>query len=249
MSYQLSARLEIGDALDVGWQTGQRSAAAKDVVSDAHDGRPGPRAGSPFWARGGCRRAPGQGGNSNFRWELVGGGAVFVRVHEEAGREVVVAQSRLTDHLADAGVPTPRPLRRQQDGGAVAVHRGKPVVIYPHVPGRSCCQALVDEGRARQVGAVLAQLHQPGMGFSGGPGAMGTIAKLPQQLTELGDRPLAPTLASDVARLDDQLAVLLDRGVLTVPKLPLIHADLFRDNVLWTGGQRFTYQHTLVVVP
>jgi len=177
-----------------------------------------------------------KGVNSNFRFELGGGEAAFARVHETVSPDVVAARCRLTDHLARAGVPTPRPLRRREDGEAVTLHAGKPLALFPFVRGQWCCQATVGPDRVRRVGGLLAQLHRAGASFRDPPDGMAEVVQLPRQVAALSRGAQAAELADDLRRLAAQLAD-LGPGITRRASVPVIHGDLFRDNVLWVGDE------------
>jgi homoserine kinase type II len=195
------------------------------------------RIGASFGLSVAAVRALAEGVNSNFVFELEDGGSVFARVHEWVSSEAVEAQCRLLDHLAAAGVPTPPPLRRCDGGGKVADHANKPVALFPFFPGDHCDQPSVTAARARRVGEAVAQIHRAGESFVDPlPGAVG-VAELQHQVTELARRQLAPPLHRDLAFLADRLAALALTGTLSGPTIPVIHGDLFRDNVLWIGEE------------
>src|SRR5687767_2512030 len=99
--------------------------------------------------------------NSNFRIEVARDGeprTIFLRIFEEQGLEGARWDAKLVAHLADRGVPTPRPLVGS-DGSPIGLVGDKPVALFPFVPGVHSCQRAVDEERARAVGTALAEVH------------------------------------------------------------------------------------------
>lgn len=178
-----------------------------------------------------------QGVNSNFRWEIDGGRPVFARVYEGCSRQHVADQCRLVAELAAAGVPTPVPLELQDGSGVVGEVRGKPVALFPLVPGEMCCQAAVEPAKAERVGRALARIHRAGDGGLQAPAERGGVAQQHAWIAELRCRALPPVLGRDVemlgAELDELLAL---RGPEPGPAT-VIHGDLFRDNVLWYRGE------------
>jgi homoserine kinase type II len=173
--------------------------------------------------------------NSNFELALARGGRVFLRVYEEQKAGSASGEAALLDHLAANGVPTPRPLARD-GGGFIAEHAGKPVALFPWVDGEALCQARVDAGRAFRVGEALARVHRIAAGFRGRPASRFGPRDLAARLGALVRR---GSISDEVAALLPDLAhrvdVLVDRTAASPDGI--IHGDLFRDNVLWSGDE------------
>ncbi len=170
--------------------------------------------------------------NSNFRLSTVGGRAFFGRIYEEQGARGAWSEAELSHALAEAGVPTPAPLELVE-GGYIAEHAGKPVAIYPWIDGTILCQTRVDAAAAAAVGAALAHMHGSGVRVAG-EGRF-RVADVEARLARI-EREAPADLAVAVPLIRERLehyAPLRDRD------LPqgLIHGDLFRDNVLWSGGR------------
>jgi homoserine kinase type II len=161
-------------------------------------------------------------------------GCLFLRLYEEQDRAGAEREAALLERLAAKGVPTPRPLRRQ-DGGFVSLMLGKPAALFPWCDGGMRCQASVTPDDARGVGAALARVHVAGEGEAASEGRF----RVPDLLArvdriERSGHPvfarLAQPLRAALAKVDGSRDPSLPRG--------LIHGDLFRDNVLWdTGGE------------
>lgn len=174
--------------------------------------------------------------NTNGRIETGDGKTYFLRVYEEQTETTAVHEADLLRALAAADVPTPVPLPRIDGLGYIAAFQGKPVAVFPFVPGRISCQKSVTEDRARAVGGALARVHDAGanilasdLGRHVGEGRFGRSALLARLAGLQGAK-----LDDDVARARDRLTDLLepessrDRG-----EIGFIHGDLFRDNVLF----------------
>ncbi|MFO0556318.1 MAG: homoserine kinase [Polyangiaceae bacterium] len=173
--------------------------------------------------------------NTSFTLEARDGSRWFLRLYEEQDLGGARVEAALLGFLAGRGVPTPEP-RRAMDGTSVIELRGKPCAVFPYVEGRHRCQASVTNDDARRVGEALARVHLAGR-------------ELPAELV----RPNRFSLAAIAGRLDslETLAAPLSRPVLdarsrlraaldeleswapTGDRLPLVHGDLFRDNVLF----------------
>ncbi len=163
--------------------------------------------------------------NSNFRVETASAQSVFLRVYEEQVEAGARRELALLATLARAGVPTPEPLSQRLEQ-----HRGKPVALFPWIEGEIWCPARVRPEHTRAVGAALARVH------------LVKVDELAPSRFELGDlqarleRARTPEYAEDVERIAERLVRYAQKRD---PSLPsgVIHGDLFRDNVLWRGGQ------------
>jgi homoserine kinase type II len=131
----------------------------------------------------------------------------------------------LQDRLAQSGIPCPRPLADDQS----AYWRwlaGKPAALLTCLPGAALELPGVEHCHA--VGELLARLHR-------------AAANLPNPLPNpcgaawrqaVGET-LLPLLAPDERHLlADELAFQSAQDYSSLPR-GVIHADLFRDNVLW----------------
>jgi homoserine kinase type II len=172
--------------------------------------------------------------NSNFRLDLAGDGRAFLRIYEEQDGGAARGEARLLDHLAAHGVPTPRPIALVDEPGFVAAHEGKPVAVFPWRDGEMLCQRGVTEGAARAVGEALARVHVAGASYDGAAASRFGAADLARRLDGLRGRALPDELARAVARLAVAVSALAERA--EAPAIGVVHGDLFRDNVLWTGG-------------
>lgn len=176
--------------------------------------------------------------NSNYALAQGGGGRVFLRVFEEQGAAAAAREARLLDHLCAGGVRTPRPLRRLDGAGFIAEHAGKPVALFPWVEGEALCQARVTPDATRRVGEALARVHLAGASFEGAPASRFDLGALGARLTGLERAALEPEVARDAAALGARLERIRGDAVRAGPAPEaLIHGDLFRDNVLWEGGE------------
>jgi homoserine kinase type II len=171
--------------------------------------------------------------NSNFELSLADGSRVFLRIYEEQGARSAAGEARLLDHLASAGVPTPRPLPRIDEAGFIGEHAGKPVALFPWVEGESLCQKRVTEAHVRRVGEALGHVHAAGTSFEGAPMSRFGLAQLEARLAGLAGKALSDEVAAAARMLGERVA--RHREAPPLPDSPLIHGDLFRDNVLWSG--------------
>lgn len=130
----------------------------------------------------------------------------------------------LMAHLARHGIPCPSPVanRHNQFLGEL---NGKPACIVSRLLGKSLTQPAAENCAA--VGAMLGQMHEAGLGFEApmeNPrGAAWRASAAKQVLPLLG--------AQDAALLQDEVAFHEQHTLAALPQ-GVVHADLFRDNVL-----------------
>jgi homoserine kinase type II len=135
----------------------------------------------------------------------------------------------LMAHLAHHGIPCPQPIADAGDTYLGSLN-GKPAAIVTCVPGRDLAE--VDAGRCATIGALMAEMHVAGQSYAAtmpnprGPRWWTTAT--PQVLPFL-DAKAATLLEAEARHQAGQRNEHLPKGV--------IHADLFRDNVLWDGAR------------
>jgi homoserine kinase type II len=133
----------------------------------------------------------------------------------------------LMAHLADRGVPTPRPMP-DVDGRWLGELNGKPAAIVARLAGRSV--AMPGAAQCAAVGRMLARMHQSGLDY---PVAMPN-PRGPRWWTATAPRLSAFMPPGEWQSLSDEIAFQASHRFDRLPRGP-IHADLFRDNVLFEG--------------
>lgn len=131
----------------------------------------------------------------------------------------------LQDRLARHGLPCPQPLA-DDHGHRWRPLAGKPAALLTCLPGAA--QETVTAAHCRIVGALLARLHLAAAGMPAAlPNPCGAAwrQRVGESLLSLVDADERHLLADELAFQSAQDWTSLPRGVL--------HADLFRDNVLW----------------
>jgi len=135
----------------------------------------------------------------------------------------------LTAHLARQGVPCAAPVADTQ-GGYLQTLRGKPTAVIERLPGRTLDAPAPDHCAA--VGRALARMHVAAASFPhphanerGPHWWLATAAKL-RGLLDADDRDV---LDAECEHQRRQRGLDLPTGT--------IHADLFRDNVLFEGDR------------
>jgi homoserine kinase type II len=138
----------------------------------------------------------------------------------------------LMRHLAQRGIPVPMP---QADANGNLVHRlkGKPAALVDRLPGGH--QLAPDADHCAQVGAMLARMHEAGRDIARTqPNLRGlawwdeTVPQVLPHVTQAQSELLQVELAF-------QHQVAGSAAYRALPRGP-IHADLFRDNVMFEPG-------------
>lgn len=156
-------------------------------------------------------------------------GRYVLTLFESVPRVELPFYLNLMAHLARHGLPVPAPIANR-DNEYLATLAGRPAVMVTRLAGRSEMAPSADH--CAQLGAMLAGLHLAGTSY--GRRQDNPRGAAWREATAAGVRGFLPVeeqalldAALDAARTLDALA--LPRGV--------IHADLFRDNVLWEEGR------------
>ncbi len=135
----------------------------------------------------------------------------------------------LMAHLSTRGVPVPNPIKRL-DGQYLGELNGKPAAIVSRIPGAPITEPSLNQ--IQLVGEQLAHLHLAGKSYE-------------QHLDNLRGRAwwtsVSPEIhpflnESDSDLLRSEIAYQVTFGMQDLPKGP-IHADLFRDNVLFDASR------------
>ncbi|HTQ76126.1 MAG TPA: homoserine kinase [Burkholderiales bacterium] len=133
----------------------------------------------------------------------------------------------LMAHLARHGIPCPAPIADRGDK-YLGTLNGKPATIVTCLPGAPV--TAPDAGHCTRVGAMLGDMHLAGKGYGGkaenprGPRWWRGAAR---EVTPFLDDARRELLASELEFQSSRRELALPRGP--------IHADLFRDNVLFDG--------------
>jgi homoserine kinase type II len=131
----------------------------------------------------------------------------------------------LMAHLAERGVPTPRPMP-DREGRLLRELNGKPAAIVARLPGRSATRPGSHECAA--LGRMLGRLHRAGADY----GATMANPRGPRWWNATAPRLLQFLPPAEQKMLEAEIAFQASHRFDRLPRGP-IHADLFRDNVLF----------------
>ena len=131
----------------------------------------------------------------------------------------------LQDHLASRGIPCPQPLADPQ-GRRWRRLAGQPAALLSCLPG--VAEEAPTPAHCHALGEMLARLHLAGAGMANPlPNPCGAAWR-----QAIGAALLPVLSPEERALLADELAFQAAQDFTALPR-GIIHADLFRDNVLW----------------
>jgi len=159
--------------------------------------------------------------------------AYVLTLFERLSFEQLPFYLHLMKHLAGKGIPVPDPAA-DADGQILHSLKGKPAAVVNKLRGRHELQPSA--AQCAQVGAMLARMHLAGQDYARSQPNLRGLAwwndTVPVVLPHLTPD-LADLLRSELA-YQNHVAASADYPAL--PRGP-IHADLFRDNVMFEEGQ------------
>jgi len=138
----------------------------------------------------------------------------------------------LMKHLAERGIAVPRPYANAA-GELVFIVQGKPAAVVDRLPGKS--ELHPTPAHCAQVGAALAQMHLAGRDFAPSQPHLRGLAWWNERVPELLPFLNAAQQALMQRELAYQNELAAGSTCAALPRGP-IHADLFRDNVLFDTG-------------
>jgi homoserine kinase type II len=138
----------------------------------------------------------------------------------------------LMDHLARHGVPCPQPISNVK-GESLHMLNGKPAVLISCLQGRDL--EVPSALHCREVGAVLAKMHIAGLSFQEKNTVQPHRNPRDSVWREKTAQLVLPHLPVDDQRLLKETLQYQQNLEMTALPSGVIHADLFRDNVLFDG--------------
>lgn len=164
--------------------------------------------------------------NSNFFVDCEGGQFVLTLVERGPVAELAFFVA-LLDCLHEAGLPVPYAIADRR-GKSLHSLKDRPALLQPRLPGRHVEQP--DSEHCAAVGDMLGRLHR----VTAACGLARASERGPAWMRTEASRLRAQTDPARAALLDDAL-IALERVCGNADALPtaIVHADLFRDNVLF----------------
>lgn len=164
--------------------------------------------------------------NTNY-FVTTGNGRFVLTLFEILTARELPFYLNLMAHLARHGIPCPCPVA-DKDNHFLGTLNSKPACIVSRLPGKSNMQPGVPHCAA--VGAMLGQMHSAGQSFGEtmeNPRGAAWRSSTAQQVRKF-------LSAEDAALLDSEVAFHAQHTLKDLP-CGVVHADLFRDNVLMDG--------------
>lgn len=168
--------------------------------------------------------------NSNYLVDTTRGRFILTLYEKRVAAADLPFFLALKTHLADKGLPVPRPIP-DRDGTALQTLAGRPACLIEFLPGVSL--TVPSPAHCRAAGEALGRMHVAVRDFAGTrqnalslPGWHALADKCAGRADEV-----APGLAATIA---EELAFLDAHWPRDLP-CAAIHADLFPDNVLMQG--------------
>lgn len=169
--------------------------------------------------------------NSNY-FVTTAAGRFVLTLFEHIDPAALDFYLKLMDRLASRGIPCPQPLA-DGEGRRWRELAGKPAALLSCLPGTALEMPSV--AHCQILGVMLAGLHA-------------AAADLPDPLSNpcgaawrrvTGEALLPLLQPAERALLADELSFQAAQDYTALPR-GVIHADLFRDNVLWVEGERLS---------
>jgi homoserine kinase type II len=135
----------------------------------------------------------------------------------------------LMHHLADNQVPSANPVA-DNNGAYLRTLKDKPAALVERLAGKSIRETTV--AHCEQIGAAMGKMHAAGLSFEskqnnprGADWRIQTADTLQKKLPD-----------EELKLLNEEINFQKSNSIEPLPE-GVIHADLFRDNVLWDGEQ------------
>jgi len=136
---------------------------------------------------------------------------------------------KLLAHLGENNLPCPRP-QRDREANPLRHLNGKPAAIFKRLSGTATATPSILQ--CQEIGLQLASLHRCTQDYVFPIKSGNDLSWCKTALSKIG----AHLSATDRALIDDELAFQAKSNPVNLPR-GVIHADLFKDNVLFVDGR------------
>jgi homoserine kinase type II len=159
-------------------------------------------------------------------------GPYVLTLFERLSAEQLPFYLNLMRHLAERGIPVPAP---QADAQGQILHslKGKPAAVVTRLKGRN--QMSPQVGDCAQVGAMLARMHLAGQDYPARQPNLRGLAWWVDTIPVVKPHLTAAQAELIESELAFQQTLAASEAYARLPQGP-IHADLFRDNVMFDGA-------------
>ncbi|MEJ5896758.1 homoserine kinase [Aquabacterium sp. G14] len=158
-------------------------------------------------------------------------GEYVLTLFERLSFEQLPFYLNLMRHLAEHGIPVPAPQANAQ-GEILHTLKGKPAAVVTRLKGRNQLDPQVAD--CAQVGAMLARMHQAGTDYPRQQPNLRGLAWWTETIPVVRPHLNAEQAALIESELAFQQDLATTEAYRSLPQGP-IHADLFRDNVMFDG--------------
>ncbi len=160
-------------------------------------------------------------------------GRYVITVFERLTFEQLPFYLQLMKHLAGRGIPVPGP-KADASGAILHTLKGKPAAVVDRLPGAH--HLAPDSADCAALGAMLARLHLAGQDFPLHQPNLRGLAWWNETVPVVAPFLAAPQRALIESELAFAQQVAASPAFAALP-IGAIHADLFRDNAMFDGGQ------------
>ncbi|KGM39626.1 serine kinase [Aquabacterium sp. NJ1] len=158
-------------------------------------------------------------------------GDYVLTLFERLSYEQLPFYLNLMHHLANRGIPVPAPQANAQ-GEILHTLKGKPAAVVTRLKGRN--QLAPQAADCAQVGAMLARMHEAGLDYPHQQPNLRGLAWWEETIPVVRPHLNADQVALIESELVFQQELARSASYKALPGGP-IHADLFRDNVMFDG--------------
>lgn len=158
-------------------------------------------------------------------------GDYVLTLFERLSYEQLPFYLNLMHHLANRGIPAPAPQANAQ-GEILHTLKGKPAAVVTRLKGRN--QLAPQAADCAQVGAMLARMHEAGLDYPHQQPNLRGLAWWEETIPVVRPHLNAEQASLIESELVFQQELAHSASYKALPSGP-IHADLFRDNVMFDG--------------
>ena len=154
-------------------------------------------------------------------------GRFVLTIFEQHSFEEMQYYLNLMHHLADHDVPSANPVADNQ-GNYLSHFKNKPIALVERLNGGSIIETSVQH--CAQLGAAMGKMHSAGLSFD----SRQSNPRGPAWCQQTAHKVIEKLVADEQSMLDEEVHFQKEKRHADLPR-GVVHADLFRDNALWSG--------------